>query len=149
MRRWRTVALALAAFTAGEMNPLGWMYWKAAAWRLPTIREQSLASSSPFESIPKTRWIGESEHAFAFDAPDPVAPVHVLVVPKRRVASILDAPAELLSEMLVLARDTARARGIAGDGFRIVINTNPNGAQTVYHLHMHVLGGRQMRWPPG
>ena len=73
----------------------------------------------------------------------------MLVIPKQRVTSLLEAPPEVLSEMLVLARDAARTRGIAEDGFRVVINTNPRGAQSVYHLHMHVLGGRQMRWPPG
>ena len=149
MTRWKTTLLAVAAFAVGEMNPLGWLYWKAAEWKLPQMKAESLAAASPFESMPATRWLAKSERAFVIDAADPQAPIHVLVVPKRRVTSLLEAPADLLGEMLVLARDTARARGIADDDFRVVINTNPRGAQSVYHLHMHVLGGRQMRWPPG
>jgi histidine triad (HIT) family protein len=149
MARWKIPLLVLVAFVVGELNPAGWLYWRAAEWRLPRIKAESLAAPSPFETIPPERWVAQSEHAFVVDNPEPQAPVHMLVVPKRRVVSILEAPPELLSEMLVLARDTARARGIADGGFRLVINTNPLGAQSVYHLHMHVLGGRQMRWPPG
>ena len=149
LTRWRLLLLVLAAFFVGELNPIGWAYWKAAEWQLPRIKRESLSAPSPFESVPPSRWIAVSEHAFVIDAAEPQAPVHMLVVPKRRLASMLEAPPELLSEMLVLARDGARARGIADDGFRVVINTNPRGAQSVYHLHMHVLGGRQMRWPPG
>lgn len=149
MTRRRALVLALVAFAIGEGNPLGWIYWHAAEWQLPRIKARALAEPSPFESIPFTRWVAQSEHAFAVDDIEPVAPVHVLVVSKRRVTSVLEASPDLLGEMLVLARETARARGIADDGFRIVINTNPRGAQTAYHLHMHVLGGRQMRWPPG
>ena len=149
MARWRVLILVVTAFAIGEASPLGWIYWKAAEWKLPQMKVESLASASPFESIPQTKWIAESEHAFAIDNAEPQAPVHFLVIPKRRIPSLLEAPPELLAEMLVLVRDTARARGVADDGFRVVINTNPRGAQSVYHLHMHVLGGRQMRWPPG
>lgn len=77
----------------------------------------------------------------------PAAPVHLLVIPKERVTSLLEASPSLLGEMLELARDTARDRGIADSGFRVVINTNPQAGQTVYHLHMHVKGGRQLREP--
>jgi histidine triad (HIT) family protein len=149
MKKWHAVLLALGAFALGELNPIGWVYWTVATRRLPQIKQQSLSSPSPFEAIPKEKWTAASDRAFAVNARDPEAPVHFLVVPKQRVTSLLEAPPDLLAEMLVLARDTARARGIADDGFRVVINTNPQGAQSVYHLHMHVLGGRQMRWPPG
>ena len=150
MPRWKLAVLLVVAFAVGEMNPLGWLYWKAAEWKLPRMKVDSLAAPSPFESIPPERWLAQSEHAFLIDnTVEPEAPVHMLVVPKRRVTSLLEAPPELLGEMLVLARDAARTRGIADEGFRVVINTNPRGAQSVYHLHMHVLGGRQMRWPPG
>ena len=149
MRRWTVLVLLAVAFVVGELNPLDWIYWKAAEWKLPRMKEDSLAAASPFESIPPARWLAQSEHAFVIDAADPQAPVHMLVIPKQRVTSLLEAPPEVLSEMLVLARDAARTRGIAEDGFRVVINTNPRGAQSVYHLHMHVLGGRQMRWSPG
>ena len=66
-----------------------------------------------------------------------------------RVVTMLQAPEGLLGEMLALARRAAEQEGIAKDGFRVVVNTHPNGGQGVYHLHMHVLGGRQMGWPPG
>jgi histidine triad (HIT) family protein len=149
MTRSKVTLLVVATFVVGEMNPLGWIYWKAAEWKLPRIKAESLASPSPFESISPARWLAQSEHAFVIDTADPQAPVHMLVIPKRRVTSLLEASPDLLGEMLVLARDGARTRGVADDGFRVVINTNPRGAQSVYHLHMHVLGGRQMRWPPG
>ncbi len=149
MDRRKLLLVIAIAFALGEADPLGWLYWRAAESYLARGKSAALAAPSPFESIPPDRWVAESAHAFVVDDIDPQAPVHVLVVAKTRVPSLLDAPPELLAEMLALARDTARARGVAENGFRVVINTNPLGAQTVYHLHMHVLGGRQMRWPPG
>ena len=107
------------------------------------------AKPSPFENIPKERWIAESENAFVVRDKNPQAPVHLLVIPKKRVPTMLQAPEGLLGEMLALARRAAEQEGIAKDGFRVVVNTHPNGGQGVYHLHMHVLGGRQMGWPPG
>ena len=62
---------------------------------------------------------------------------------------MLQAPDALLGEMLALARRVAEEQGIVRGGFRLVLNTHPQGGQSVYHLHIHVLGGRQMRWPPG
>ncbi|UCE88027.1 MAG: HIT domain-containing protein [Deltaproteobacteria bacterium] len=98
--------------------------------------------------MPPSTWIAESEHAYVLeDLYAPSAPVHLLVVPKARYTSVLEPAPEVLGEMLDLARSAARQQGIAESGFRIVINTNPQGAQTVYHLHMHVKGGRQLREP--
>lgn len=102
-----------------------------------------------FESVPKERWIAETENAFAFRDRNPQAPVHVLVVPKRRVPTVLQAPDALLGEMLGLVKRVAEQEGIAREGFRTVINTHPQSGQGIYHLHIHVLGGRQMKWPPG
>ena len=107
------------------------------------------AKPSPFEKIPKEKWIAESANAFVVRDIHPQAPVHLLVIPKVRVPTMLQAPEGLLGEMLVLARVAAEQEGISKQGFRIVINTHPYGGQGVYHLHMHVLGGRQMEWPPG
>ena len=149
IRRWKLVAVVVAAFAAGQANPIGWLYWKVAAWRLPQIKATALGAPSPFAAIPEDRWIGQSAQAFAIDDRAPQAPTHVLVISKRPIRSLLEAPPEVVSDMLGLATDVARARGIAETGFRVVVNTNPQGAQSVYHLHMHVLGGRQMRWPPG
>jgi histidine triad (HIT) family protein len=80
----------------------------------------------------------------------PQAPVHVLVIPTSHIASLNEAqdPA-LLGRLLAFAREVAAAEGLAADGYRVVINTNANGGQTVFHLHLHVLGGRALRWPPG
>lgn len=107
------------------------------------------ARPSPFESLPQDQWIAESANAYVIRDHKPQAPVHLLVIPKKRVPTLLQATPELLGEMLDLARKAAEQEGIARDGFRIVINTHPRGSQSVYHLHMHVLGGRQMTWPPG
>lgn len=78
------------------------------------------------------------------------APTHFLVIPTHHVASLNDVTdAGLLGRLLGFARDAAREAGVAEKGYRVVINTNPHGGQTVYHLHLHVLGGRPMEWPPG
>lgn len=86
----------------------------------------------------------------AFRDLNPQAPTHILIIPTRHVAS-LDAAddARLLGELLLLARDIAREEGIAGTGYRLVLNTNAHGGQTVYHIHAHLLGGRALEWPPG
>ncbi|MGE0031567.1 MAG: HIT domain-containing protein [Steroidobacteraceae bacterium] len=107
------------------------------------------AQPSPFESVARGLWIAESENAYVIRDHKPQAPVHLLVIPKKVIPTLLQAPPELLGEMLDLARKAAEQEGIARSGFRIVINTHPQGSQSVYHLHMHVLGGRQMKWPPG
>jgi histidine triad (HIT) family protein len=74
----------------------------------------------------------------------------VLVIPTYHVASLNDAKdPDLLGRMLAFARDLARELGIAERGYRVVMNTNPDGGQTVFHLHVHLLGGRVMKWPPG
>jgi histidine triad (HIT) family protein len=94
--------------------------------------------------------VAESPNALAFRDVAPQAPVHVLVIPKQSVATLDDvADAALLGELLALARDVARQEGIAESGYRVVINTRDDGGQTVPHVHLHVLGGRAMHWPPG
>jgi histidine triad (HIT) family protein len=105
--------------------------------------------TSVFLNASKDKWVLESANAFVLEDKYPQAPVHLLVIPKQLVKTTLDATPELLGEMLQLAKDAARKYGIAKEGFRIVINTNPEGGQHVYHLHIHILGGRQMTWPPG
>lgn len=95
-------------------------------------------------------WIAENAHALAFRDIDPKAPVHVLVIPKRHVRSLADATdGEELGAMSLLAAETARAEGIAESGYRVVMNTGADGGQSVFHLHMHLLGGRSLSWPPG
>ena len=99
-----------------------------------------------------SRKVLETDEIVAFEDINPQAPVHVLVVPKKHIPKITDVKEEdneLMGKMIQVCNEVARIKGIADDGFRIVINCNPAGGQTVYHLHFHVLGGRQMRWPPG
>lgn len=137
-----------AGLLIGELDPVGLLAWELVEARLPAVKSRSLSEPSPFEKTPRSWWIAESEHAFAIeDRYAPTAPVHLLVISKERYASLLEAPTATLGEMLDLARRLARERGIAEPGFRIVVNTNPQGGQTVYHLHVHVKGGRQMREP--
>jgi histidine triad (HIT) family protein len=97
-----------------------------------------------------SRQVATNEQFFAFHDVDPKAPTHVLVIPRRHVAS-LDAAEDraLLGALLAFVRQVARDLGIAETGYRTVINTNRDGGQSVDHLHAHVLGGRRMTWPPG
>jgi histidine triad (HIT) family protein len=92
----------------------------------------------------------ESASCIAFRDIGPKAPTHVLVIPRTHVESLntVGDPA-LVADMIALAQQVAKADGIDGPGYRLVINTNAQGGQTVFHLHLHVLGGRQMKWPPG
>lgn len=94
----------------------------------------------------------EDDEVLAFRDIHPAAPTHVLVIPKRPIAT-LDATqpddAALLGRMLVVLAQLARDLGVAEDGYRVVINCNQDGGQTVYHLHMHLLAGRALSWPPG
>ena len=86
----------------------------------------------------------------AFKDLNPQAPVHILIIPKKHVASLDDAnDSDLLGRMMALAAAIARQEGIAKSGYRTVINTGKDGGQSVDHLHIHLLGGRQMAWPPG
>lgn len=96
--------------------------------------------------------VHQDEHCFAIKDIQPQAPIHLLVIPKKEIRSVADASAEdklVLGHLLFVAAEIARAQGFAEDGFRIAINTNGHGGQTVPHLHVHVLGGRQLSWPPG
>jgi histidine triad (HIT) family protein len=96
--------------------------------------------------------IHESEEFFAFRDVNPQAPVHVLIVPKRvipRIGAAEGGDAELLGKMLAAVPEIARKLGVAESGFRVVINNGPDAGETVPHLHIHLLGGRALRWPPG
>lgn len=96
--------------------------------------------------------IYEDDRAMAFEDIDPKAPVHVLVIPKKHFSTLLDVPdteKDLLGHLLLIARKIAAQKGIADRGFRVVTNCNSESGQSVYHIHLHVLGGRRMLWPPG
>lgn len=98
------------------------------------------------------RTVYEDEEILAFEDIRPQAPLHILVIPRRHMASLNEATeddARLVGRLLLKARDLARARGIASRGYRIVTNCGPEAGQSVFHLHVHLLGGRPMGWPPG
>ena len=86
----------------------------------------------------------------AFRDLNPQAPVHILIIPKKHVASLDDVTdPEITGKMTMLAAALARQEGISSSGYRTVLNTGADGGQSVYHLHLHLLGGRPMTWPPG
>jgi histidine triad (HIT) family protein len=91
----------------------------------------------------------ENEHVLAFKDIHPQAPVHILVIPKTPVRDVLEADATLLGHVMAGATQVARQEGLESSGFRIVINTGEGAGQSVFHLHAHVLGGRDLSWPPG
>ncbi|MGA9340966.1 MAG: histidine triad nucleotide-binding protein [Rhodanobacteraceae bacterium] len=94
----------------------------------------------------------EDDEILAFRDIKPQAPVHVLFIPKRAVATLNDLDeddAAMLGKLVLAATRYARQQGFADDGFRCVINCNADGGQTVFHLHLHLLAGRRMNWPPG
>ena len=96
--------------------------------------------------------VHRDDHVLAFRDINPQAPVHILLIPRAHVGS-LDAAgeehADALGRLMLAARDMARAEGIAEGGYRTVMNVGADGGQTVHHVHLHLLGGRAMRWPPG
>lgn len=94
----------------------------------------------------------EDEHALAFRDLRPVAPTHVLVIPKEHLAAIHELKpehADLMGRVLVAARRVADQEGLTKDGFRLVVNDGDAAGQSVHHIHVHVLGGRNLSWPPG
>jgi histidine triad (HIT) family protein len=96
-----------------------------------------------------TNKVAESAEAFAFRDTNPQAPTHVLVIPKTHVASLAQAEPALVGAVMHLAAEVARLEGVEDTGYRTVLNTGDHAGQTVHHLHAHVLGGRDFRWPPG
>ena len=126
-------------------------------------KAQEAAASAPPETtifdkiiskeIPATI-IHEDEKCLAFRDVSPQAPVHFLVIPKvkgrlSRLCNAEESDTPLLGHLVYVASKVAKQEGLGEDGFRLVINDGPNGSQSVYHLHIHVLGARQMTWPPG
>lgn len=94
----------------------------------------------------------EDDAVLAFRDINPQAPTHILIVPREPIPTVNDLEtqhAELVGRLFLVARDLAREEGLAEDGYRLVMNTNEAGGQTVFHIHLHLLGGRQFSWPPG
>ena len=99
-----------------------------------------------------TKTVYEDDVCVAFEDMNPQAPVHTLVVPREHIESLDKAEEkdrQVLGSLLAAAAEIARKKGIAEDGYRVVINTNRDGGQTVFHLHVHLLGGRVFHFPPG
>jgi histidine triad (HIT) family protein len=93
----------------------------------------------------------QDERVYAFADINPMAPTHVLIVPREHITSLAEATTEhsaLLGHLMSVAAEIARSKGLT-KGYRVVVNTGEYGGQTVDHLHLHLLGGRQMTWPPG
>jgi histidine triad (HIT) family protein len=99
-----------------------------------------------------TETVFESDTVFAFNDIDPKAPQHVLIIPKKHIATLNDITeddAGIIGEMFLAAKQIAAGRKIDASGYRTVFNCNADGGQEVFHLHLHLLGGRKMTWPPG
>lgn len=96
--------------------------------------------------------VAETDRWIAFRDLSPQAPTHVLVIPREHLATLNDLDSryrELAGELLLATREVAALEGLADDGYRVVANTHERAGQSVFHIHLHVLGGRTMRWPPG
>ena len=96
--------------------------------------------------------VHEDEQVIAFRDISPQAPTHVQIIPKKHIATVNDIDAadkQLVGHMVTTAAAIAKGEGFAEDGYRLVMNTNQHGCQTVFHIHLHLIGGRQMGWPPG
>ncbi len=94
----------------------------------------------------------EDEHIIAFEDIDPQAPVHILIVSKKHINTLVDLKEnepEIFQQMLAAVKIVAAIKKVEHSGFRVVLNCNPDGGQTVYHFHAHLLGGRKLNWPPG
>ena len=96
--------------------------------------------------------VHENQNVLAFRGIDPKAPTHILIIPKKHITTlneINENDQDLLGELLLTAKKIAKDEGIDTSGYRTVFNCNSDGGQTVFHIHMHLLGGRPMAWPPG
>lgn len=96
--------------------------------------------------------LSEDSEIIAFRDIKPQAPSHLLIIPKQHIATINDTDSkdeQLLGRMVLTAKKLAQTEGLSDYGYRLLFNVNPGGGQEVYHIHLHLLGGRQMTWPPG
>lgn len=115
------------------------------------MAEDTLFAKIARGDIPSTKVYSDDEF-YAFRDINPAAPAHILVIPRKPIPKIEDATeadALLLGKLLLVANKIAKQEGLTKDGFRFVINSGAWGGQTVFHLHVHILGGRPMAWPPG
>ena len=113
------------------------------------MADQCLFCRIARKEIPATI-VAENDSMVAFRDVNPQAPVHILVIPREHVASLNQATdAVMIGKLSLFAADLAKREGIAESGYRTLINTNRDAGQTVFHVHLHLLGGRSLGWPPG
>jgi len=113
--------------------------------------EKTLFQKIADKELPSTL-VYEDDQVVAFKDIDPQAPTHILIVPRKPIPRIAEARPEdhqMLGHLLLKAAEIARQVGLETSGYRLVINNGPHGGEAVPHLHLHILGGRQMKWPPG
>ena len=94
----------------------------------------------------------EDKDFLAFRDINPQASTHILIIPKKRIPTIndiKDEDSDIIGKLVVIAKDLAKGEGISDDGYRLVFNCNEHGGQTVFHIHLHLIGGRKLNWPPG
>ena len=94
----------------------------------------------------------ENDHVLAFNDINPVAPTHILIIPKEHISTLNDLEenhTQTMGELILAAKKIAESKGFSEAGYRTVFNCNEDGQQTVFHIHLHLIGGRQMSWPPG
>jgi histidine triad (HIT) family protein len=123
---------------------------------LSQLKSHDMSSDTVFAKIVRreipAQIVYQDEDVTAFRDMNPAAPVHILIVPNQIIPTLNDATPEddrLLGKLLLTAQKLAKQEGIAESGYRVVMNCNAEGGQSVYHLHLHLLGGRQMKWPSG
>jgi histidine triad (HIT) family protein len=113
---------------------------------MPTIFSKIINKEIPADIV------YEDDDVLAFNDIDPKAPVHILIIPKKEIATLNDImpdDAELIGKIIIAAKNIAKEKGLDSDGYRLVMNCNEDGGQTVFHIHCHLMGGRKMQWPPG
>jgi len=113
---------------------------------MSTIFDKIIKKEIPAEIVHETDTI------IAFKDINPVAPVHILIIPKKNIPTINEIDEDdvgILSELFLTVKVIAKKINLDKEGYRVVINCNENGGQTVFHLHLHLLGGRKLNWPPG
>ena len=111
-----------------------------------TIFDKIISRDTPAEII------YEDDNYLAFNDINPQAPVHIIIIPKKRIPTINDIQlndSDLIAGLFFAAKNIAIKKGIDQDGYRLVLNCNENGGQSVYHIHLHLIGGRKLSWPPG
>ncbi len=115
------------------------------------MKEKTIFEKIVDKEIP-TEIIYEDDFVMAFNDIEPQAPFHILIIPKKNIATInnlAEADEALIGKLFITAARIAKEMGFSEEGYRCVMNCNKHGQQTVFHLHLHLLGGKQLSWPPG